>query len=128
MKKIKVVEYEFNQSETEDDYILADTSSDSDGSVDPELGPADYWCCLRCKNPSNNPLYSFCEKCFQVSIIVQKFNTTFKRMNKKINKNGIMNSISPKIDSQSHQNIVSVGHVIFRLCIASVSVGFAFQS
>lgn len=65
VKKIKVVEYEFNQTDSDDEYILADTSSDSDGSVDPELGPADYWCCLRCKNPSNNPMYSFCEKCFQ---------------------------------------------------------------
>lgn len=121
MKKIKVVEYEFNnQTDTEDEYILADTSSDSDGSIDPELGPADYWCCLRCKNPSNNPLYSFCEKCFQVSI-VQKFNFIYK---KKINKYEIMNTISPKIGSQSHENIV-----IFRLCIASVgSEGFAFHS
>lgn len=67
VKKIKVVEYEFNQTDSDDEYILADTSSDSDGSVDPELGPADYWCCLRCKNPSNNPMYSYCEKCFQVS-------------------------------------------------------------
>jgi hypothetical protein len=54
-------------SDDDDEYILADTGDDSEGSIDPELGPADYWCCLKCKNPSNTPMYSFCERCFQVS-------------------------------------------------------------
>jgi hypothetical protein len=54
-------------SDDDDEYILAETGEDSDGSIDPELGPADYWHCLKCKNPSNNPMYSFCERCFQVS-------------------------------------------------------------
>lgn len=54
-------------TDDDDEYIFADTGEDTDGSIDPELGPADYWHCLKCKNPSNNPLYSFCERCFQVS-------------------------------------------------------------
>jgi hypothetical protein len=59
-------------SDDDDEYILADTGEDSEGSIDPELGPADYWCCLKCKNPSNTPMYSFCERCFQVSQIIHQ--------------------------------------------------------
>lgn len=43
----------------------ADTE-ESDGPADPELGRADYWTCIKCKNQKNNPMYRFCEKCYQV--------------------------------------------------------------
>lgn len=68
--------YEFNalmnrnqdMSDAEsDDFILADTEDDTDGSCDLELGQADYWKCIKCNNKQNNPLYRFCEKCYQVS-------------------------------------------------------------
>lgn len=44
----------------------ADTE-ESDAPTDPELGRADYWKCIKCKNDKNNPMYRFCEKCFQVN-------------------------------------------------------------
>lgn len=45
--------------------IDADTE-ESDAPTDPELGRADYWTCIKCKNHKNNPMYRFCEKCYQV--------------------------------------------------------------
>lgn len=67
--------YQFNalmgrqetSDELTDDFILADTEDDTDGSVDLELGQADYWKCVKCNNKQNNPLYRYCEKCYQVS-------------------------------------------------------------
>uniref|UniRef100_A0A336M176 CSON009607 protein n=1 Tax=Culicoides sonorensis TaxID=179676 RepID=A0A336M176_CULSO len=56
------------ETSTDDDYIQADTEDsqlDSD-SADPELGKADYWECVKCKNKQNNPLYRYCERCYQV--------------------------------------------------------------
>ncbi len=47
-------------------HSLADTE-ESDGPTDNELGRADYWTCVKCKNPQNNPMYRYCEKCYQVS-------------------------------------------------------------
>lgn len=44
----------------------ADTE-ESDAPTDPELGRADYWTCIKCKNQKNNPMYRFCEKCYQVN-------------------------------------------------------------
>lgn len=44
----------------------ADTE-ESDAPTDPELGRADYWSCIKCKNQKNNPMYRYCEKCFQVN-------------------------------------------------------------
>ena len=52
----------------DDEFILADTEEDSDGSIDPEIGQADYWHCVKCKHRKNNPLYRYCEKCYQVSV------------------------------------------------------------
>lgn len=49
--------------------FMADTEA-SDGPTDVELGRADYWTCVKCKNRQNNPMYRYCEKCYQV-------NTTF---------------------------------------------------
>lgn len=46
---------------------LADTE-ESDAPTDPELGRADYWTCVKCKNRQNNPMYRYCEKCYQVKI------------------------------------------------------------
>lgn len=57
-----------NTSTSDDEYIHADTEDsmvDSD-SADPELGRADYWQCVKCKNAQNNPLYRYCERCYQV--------------------------------------------------------------
>lgn len=48
----------------------ADTE-ESDAPTDPELGCADYWTCIKCKNQKNNPMYRFCEKCYQVRLITQ---------------------------------------------------------
>lgn len=66
--------YEFNalvngqllEDDDSDEFILADTEEDSDGSIDLELSQADYWKCVKCNNRQNNPLYRFCEKCYQV--------------------------------------------------------------
>lgn len=44
----------------------ADTE-ESDAPTDPELGYADYWTCIKCKNQKNNPMYRYCEKCYQVN-------------------------------------------------------------
>ena len=75
--------YEFNalmnrnQEETDieesDEFILADTEEDTDGSFDLELGQADYWKCVKCNNKQNNPLYRYCEKCYQVSLKLSLF-------------------------------------------------------
>lgn len=48
--------------------LPADTE-ESDGPDDPELGRADYWTCVKCKNKQNNPMYRYCEKCYQVPFI-----------------------------------------------------------
>ena len=45
-------------------HLHEDNSGDE---LDPELRPADYWTCVKCKNRQNNPLYRYCEKCYQVS-------------------------------------------------------------
>ncbi|XP_070492764.1 dentin sialophosphoprotein-like [Chironomus tepperi] len=66
--------YEFNalvngqllDDDDSDEFILADTEDDTDGSIDLELGQADYWKCVKCNNRQNNPLYRYCEKCYQV--------------------------------------------------------------
>lgn len=58
-----------SSSSDSDDFEIfaqdADTE-ESDGPTDPELGRADYWTCIKCKNQKNNPMYRFCEKCYQV--------------------------------------------------------------
>lgn len=49
------------------DWLLADfEESDQESISDPELGPADYWKCVKCKNDQNNPMYRYCERCYQV--------------------------------------------------------------
>lgn len=60
--------FEPSSSSSDDFEILADDADteESDAPTDPELGPADYWTCIKCKNGNNNPMYRFCEKCFQV--------------------------------------------------------------
>lgn len=68
---MKVVEKAiFGDSTSSDEFEIfagdADTEA-SDGPTDPELGPADYWTCIKCKNKKNNPMYRFCEKCYQVN-------------------------------------------------------------
>ncbi|XP_063706555.1 uncharacterized protein LOC134835599 isoform X2 [Culicoides brevitarsis] len=58
------IEALYASSSSDDEFIQVDTD-DSDGN-DPELGRADYWECVKCKNKQNNPLYRFCERCYQV--------------------------------------------------------------
>lgn len=55
-----------NPIDDSEEFFLADTEEESDGSVDLELGQADYWKCVKCNNQQNNPMYRFCERCFQV--------------------------------------------------------------
>lgn len=43
----------------------ADTE-ESDCATDSELGRADFWTCIKCKNQKDNPMYRFCGKCYQV--------------------------------------------------------------
>lgn len=45
----------------------SDSRGESDDEKDTELRPADYWTCVKCKNKQNNPLYRYCERCYQVS-------------------------------------------------------------
>lgn len=46
---------------------FADTEeSDTDNCIDYELNPADYWYCVKCKNRQNNPMFRYCEKCYQI--------------------------------------------------------------
>ncbi|EDS36806.1 conserved hypothetical protein [Culex quinquefasciatus] len=47
--------------------ILADTEESDDQSWDNDFTPADYWKCVKCKNKQNNPMYRYCEKCYQLS-------------------------------------------------------------
>lgn len=65
------------------DFIFADTGEDSDGSIDLELGQADYWKCVKCNNHQNNPRFRYCERCFQVSQIDPPF-ILFSIVNNKI--------------------------------------------
>lgn len=59
-----------SSSSDSDDFEIfaqdADTE-ESDAPTDPELGRSDYWECIKCKNTKNNPMYRFCEKCYQVN-------------------------------------------------------------
>ncbi|XP_015112607.1 E3 ubiquitin-protein ligase Mdm2 isoform X2 [Diachasma alloeum] len=50
----------------ESDLDPADNSDDSRSSIDSEIGRADYWTCLQCSTKKNNPLFPYCEKCFQI--------------------------------------------------------------
>ncbi|RZF41250.1 hypothetical protein LSTR_LSTR010478 [Laodelphax striatellus] len=40
------------------------SSDDAQERFDPELSLTDYWFCVKCRTPNNNPLFRFCEKCF----------------------------------------------------------------
>nr|XP_026488688.1 E3 ubiquitin-protein ligase Mdm2-like isoform X2 [Vanessa tameamea] len=44
---------------------LADSEC-TDSSSDSELDLHDYWSCAHCRAPNNNPLYRYCQKCFNV--------------------------------------------------------------
>ncbi|XP_046978137.1 E3 ubiquitin-protein ligase Mdm2-like isoform X3 [Vanessa cardui] len=44
---------------------LADAEG-TDSSSDSELDLHDYWSCAHCRAPNNNPLYRYCQKCFNV--------------------------------------------------------------
>lgn len=59
--------FDTSSSDMNDLCFLADTE-ESDGPTDVELGRADYWTCVKCKNRQNNPMYRYCEKCYQVTI------------------------------------------------------------
>ena len=53
----------------ESDIGFADDSDNSRSTVDSEIGKADYWTCVQCNNRNNNPLFRYCEKCYQVSYL-----------------------------------------------------------
>ena len=57
-----------SSSDSDDIEIFAQDADteESDAPTDPELGRADYWTCIKCKNQKNNPMYRYCEKCYQV--------------------------------------------------------------
>ncbi|KAG4068677.1 hypothetical protein HA402_002368 [Bradysia odoriphaga] len=57
--------FDTSSSDMNDLCFLADTE-ESDGPTDVELGRADYWTCVKCKNRQNNPMYRYCEKCYQI--------------------------------------------------------------
>lgn len=63
----------FASSSDSDDFEIfaqdADTE-ESDAPTDPELGRADYWTCIKCKNQKNNPMYRYCERCYQVNNLI----------------------------------------------------------
>lgn len=61
--------FDSSDSSDSDFEILAQDADteESDAPTDPELGRADYWECIKCKNKKNNPMYRFCEKCYQVN-------------------------------------------------------------
>lgn len=59
-----MAEFDSSSSSVLDDD--ADTEESDDSDMDPELGPADYWTCIKCGAQNNTPLYRYCEKCFQV--------------------------------------------------------------
>lgn len=65
--------------DTGSEYFQADTevSEIESDSEDPELGPADYWECIKCKNKQNNPMYRYCERCYQVSRNIFYFQIKF---------------------------------------------------
>lgn len=58
--------YDDSSSSPSDFSLFADTEDSDSTSDDPELGKADYWECVKCKNRQNNPLYRYCEKCYQI--------------------------------------------------------------
>lgn len=49
----------------------ATDGEDSDNSSidDVELGPTDFWTCVQCGSKNKNPLFRYCQKCFQVDTI-----------------------------------------------------------
>lgn len=58
-------------SSSSDQFEMMDDDADTEESnapTDPELRRADYWTCIKCKNKNNNPIYRYCEKCYQVII------------------------------------------------------------
>ncbi|XP_055635121.1 E3 ubiquitin-protein ligase Mdm2-like isoform X3 [Toxorhynchites rutilus septentrionalis] len=46
--------------------LLADTEESDDQTWDSDFTPADYWKCVKCNNKQNNPMYRYCERCYQV--------------------------------------------------------------
>lgn len=58
-----------NTSKSHDFKMLTHDADDeeSDAPTTPDLRPAEYSICIKCKNPQNNPMYRFCEKCYQVN-------------------------------------------------------------
>lgn len=75
-----------SSSDSEDIEILAQDADteESDAPTDPELGRADYWTCIKCKNHKNNPMYRYCEKCYQVNHNNHIFNNEIIFHNHKI--------------------------------------------
>ena len=56
------------------DYADTEESENSENGLDSELTVADYWVCVKCKNRQNNPMFRYCEKCYQVIEILVNLN------------------------------------------------------
>ncbi|XP_044756085.1 uncharacterized protein LOC123314796 isoform X3 [Coccinella septempunctata] len=46
-------------------WVTDGEDSDITSSEDTSFNRTDFWTCVKCKSPKNNPLYHYCEKCFQ---------------------------------------------------------------
>lgn len=115
-----------SSSGTEQFEILAadaDTE-ESDAPTDPELGRADYWTCIKCKNQKNNPMYRFCEKCYQVSLVrkqmLYSIDLLFKKENI-VNSSRSLYAISSSTSSLLNFNNINPWQ---RLCSAILSLYF----
>lgn len=77
----------FASSSSDSEEIIAQDADteESDAPTDPELGRADYWTCIKCKNQKNNPMYRYCEKCYQVNPTTHLYTTSFFASNSQFN-------------------------------------------
>ncbi|XP_063993568.1 E3 ubiquitin-protein ligase Mdm2-like [Diachasmimorpha longicaudata] len=83
----------------------ADSSDDSRSSIDSEIGRADYWTCLQCNTKKNNPLFPYCEKCFQIRKNFYPPRPKWKRQRSKTLLKPMKKSIPEKKDSSQEELI-----------------------
>ncbi|KAK9881065.1 hypothetical protein WA026_014410 [Henosepilachna vigintioctopunctata] len=48
-----------------DHWVTDGEDSDMSSSEETSFSRPDYWTCVKCKSQNNNPLFRYCEKCFQ---------------------------------------------------------------
>lgn len=89
--------------------IFADTeSSDENSPDDPELKRADYWECVKCKNKQNNPMYRYCEKCYQVGFIYKVLKQLISYF--AVDKSGLPHRTNLSRNVQRHTHAQLNGH------------------